>query len=170
MNALIIYGSTTANTETAAEKIAENLTAKEVSTTLKNINEVVPTNEYENYDLIIFGSSTWGLGELQDDWLSVSYLNSLNLDNKFVAFFGTGDQSGFADTFVDALGILYNDLKGSKAKFIGKWSTEGYHYSDSAALVDEDNFVGLALDEENQGDLTDERIAQWVQQLLTEMK
>ena len=170
MNALIVYGSTTANTETAAEKIKENLSANNIETTLKNINEVVPVSEYANYELIIFGSSTWGLGELQDDWLDINYLDSLKLTNKYVAFFGTGDQNGFADTFIDAIGILYTALKNSGAKFIGKWSTENYHFSDSAALIDENHFIGLGLDEDNQGELSDERIKCWVQQLIGEIK
>ncbi len=169
MKALIVYGSTTSNTETAAESIKNSFEKNDIETTLKNITEVPTVQEYDEYDLIIFGSSTWGFGELQDDWLNINYLNSLDLNGKYIAFFGLGDQMGFSDTFVDAIGLLYNELQTSGATVIGQWSREGYEFSASVALIN-DKFVGLALDEENQGDLTASRIEQWVTQLITEIK
>lgn len=50
---------------------------------------------------------------------------------------------------------------------VGYWSTDGYEFTDSKALRD-GKFVGLALDEANQSDLTQERIKAWVAQLKQE--
>ncbi|UDQ97855.1 flavodoxin [Lentisphaerota bacterium WC36G] len=170
MKALIIFGSTTSNTATAAEKISTSLNNKNIETKLLNATEVISQDDFANFDLILFGSSTWGLGELQDDWFNINFLKDLNLDRKYIAFFGTGDQHGFSDTFIDALGILYNDVKDSGATLVGKWSTANYEFDDSVALLDDTNFVGLALDEENQAELTDERIEQWTNQIIQEIK
>ena len=47
------------------------------------------------------------------------------------------------------------------AEVVGFWPNSGYEFADSAAL-DGDEFVGLALDQDNQSDLTAERISKWV--------
>jgi flavodoxin I len=44
---------------------------------------------------------------------------------------------------------------------IGKWSTDGYEFDESIALQDGD-FLGLALDYDNQSSLSEERIKKWV--------
>ena len=96
----VIYGSSTGNTERAARKIAAALG-------VEALNVANATSADFDAELLILGSSTWGLGELQDDWSSrVHLLTPANLQGKRVAVFGTGDQSGFSDTFCDAIGIL----------------------------------------------------------------
>ena len=47
---------------------------------------------------------------------------------------------------------------------IGAVSTEGYTFDESTAVVD-GKFVGLALDEDNESDKTDDRIAAWVEDI-----
>jgi flavodoxin I len=122
-----------------------------------------------DYDVLILGSSTWGFGDVQDDWDAVlDELASLDLTGKKIAFFGFGDSSMYDETYCDALGILYEALQDSQATFVGRWPTTGYEYAESRAVVD-GKFVGLALEADNQGDLTDERIAAWVAQLKTEI-
>ena len=49
-------------------------------------------------------------------------------------------------------------------KLIGKWSTEGYEFDESLGCVDGE-FLGLAIDYDNQDDLTEERIEAWVEQI-----
>ncbi|MCP3967236.1 MAG: flavodoxin [Lentisphaerae bacterium] len=163
-NIAIIYGSTTGNTQSAAEKIQSQFGSEAVLLEASAFS----ASDASEYDVLVLGSSTWGIGELQDDWLGADWLDNIDLNGKKVAFFGCGDQSGFGDSFVDALGILKERLANSGAKFIGAWSTEGYDFSGSVA-VEGDHFVGLPLDEENQGELTDERIAKWVEQLKSEI-
>lgn len=157
----IFYGSTTGNTESAAKKIKDILG---VDADIANVSSS-SIEDMTKYDNLILGSSTWGLGDIQDDWGTViNKLSEADFSGKKVALFGTGDQNAYTDTFVDAIGLLYEALENSGAEFIGAWPSEGYEYSDSKA---ERNgmFVGLALDEDNQAEMTDERIAKWVQNL-----
>ena len=157
----IIYGSTTGNTEEAANLIAAKLNGQAI-----NITNATPA-DFEA-DLLILGSSTWGIGEVQDDWFDgLKALDNANLKDRQVALFGEGDQSGFADTFIDAVGILYKKVTAAGAIAIGEWSTDGYEYNDSAAEI-KGSFVGLALDEDNQPELSQERIEEWCAQLKTE--
>ena len=154
----IIYGSTTGSTESAAKRIASLLDAK-----AKNITEATPDDF--NAELLILGSSTWGVGELQDDWMSgIAMLDSVDMTDKKAAVFGTGDQEGFGESFVDAIGILAEKLKERGAQIIGKTSVEGYRHSNSVA-VNDGKFCGLALDDTNEAGKTDDRIAAWVEDL-----
>ncbi len=151
----VIYGSTTGNTETAAQQIAGAFGVAAINIANAKADDFLA-------DLLILGSSTWGLGELQDDWISgVAYLSKADLTGKKVAVFGTGDQSGFADTFVDALGIIAGVAKSRGAEIVGETSTEGYTHSGSAAESD-GKFCGLALDDNNEPEKTPARIAAWV--------
>lgn len=154
----VIYGSTTGSTERAAALIASAFETEAVS---------IANAEMEDFeaDLLILGSSTWGLGELQDDWISgIAMLDSMDLAGRKVAVFGLGDQSGFADTFVDAMGILADKAEERGASIIGQTPSSGYMHSSSAAEKD-GHFCGLALDESNEPEKTPERIAKWVEQL-----
>ena len=123
------------------------------------------------YDVLILGISTWDFGEIQEDWESQwQDIRELPLDGKIVAIFGLGDQMGYADWFQDALGMLHDEVLARQANIIGYWPNEGYDFTASKALTeDQSRFVGLSLDDENQYDLTDTRIAQWCQQLIDEM-
>lgn len=157
MKAGIFFGSTTGATEAVAQKVGELLGAEVFSA-----NEIA---KVEDYDFLIFATSTWGMGDLQDDWLgAIDELKNKNLAGKKVALIGVGDQEGFGDTFVDGIGIIYEEIKDMGVTLVGKTSTEGYSFSNSRAVVDGE-FVGLVLDENNQSELTDERIEKWVEQV-----
>ena len=162
----IFYGSTTGNTENAARAIRSQLEPLG-QVALHNIADCPPAR-MADYDLILLGSSTWGVGELQDNWAGHEDLDGVDLTGKYVALFGTGDQMGFSDTFVDAMGLLANAALKAGATLVGKWPTEGYDFTQSGS-VQEDRFVGLALDEDNQSDQTDDRISQWTEQLKGEV-
>ncbi len=154
----VLYGSTTGNTESAAKQIAGMFGTEAVSI-------VNATPDDFQADLLIFGCSTWGLGELQDDWAAgLSLLESADLSGKKVAVFGTGDQSGFSDTYCDALGILAKKAAERGAELVGKTSAEGYSNTGSLAETD-GQFCGLALDDNNDPDKTPARIVAWVEQL-----
>ena len=71
-------------------------------------------------------------------------------------------------TVTRSVGELYNAAKEAGAKVIGQVSTDGYTYDDSEAVVD-GQFVGLALDEVNEDDKTDERIDAWVAAIKPEL-
>ncbi|GEA13500.1 flavodoxin FldB [Alteromonas sp. KUL49] len=168
----LFYGSTTCYTEMAAEKIQGQLNTlfDEEVVTLHNIKDD-SLSLTQHYDIVIFGISTWDFGELQEDWESHwEEVHTLNLDGKIIALFGLGDQYGYADWFQDALGMLHDAIAPSNCKVIGHWPNSGYEFTQSKALnEDKTHFVGLSLDDENQFDQTDERIAQWCEQILVEM-
>jgi flavodoxin II len=163
----LFYGSTTCYTEIAAEKIQAAIGAELVE--LLNIKDVSLASCLD-YDLIIFGISTWDYGQLQEDWESVWLdINTLDLSDKIVALYGMGDQIGYTDWFQDALGMLHEQVIAQGAQLIGYWSNQGYEFNASKALTeDSKSFVGLSLDEDNQYDLSDERIEQWCEQILIE--
>lgn len=157
MKIAIFYGSTTGTTEMVAGKVGELLGAEVLSAT--EIDRV------EEYDFVIFATSTWGMGDLQDDWYeALDKLKTKNLSGKKVGLIGIGDQFGFGDTFVDGIGTIYEEIKDMGINLVGKTSTDGYSFSGSKAVVD-DEFVGLVIDENNQSELTDERINAWVEKV-----
>ena len=98
---------------------------------------------------------------------SLEELDPMDFKGKTVAYFGTGDQLGYSDNFMDAAGILEAKISARGGKTIGYWSTDGYDYTESKA-VRNGKFVGLAIDEDNQSDLTDERVKAWVAQIKQE--
>ncbi|GEK14159.1 flavodoxin FldB [Aliivibrio fischeri] len=163
----LFYGSSTCYTEMASEKIRAFIGEDLVD--VFNIKET-PVTTMNDYDLLLLGISTWDFGEIQEDWLAVwEELDGLSLDGKTIALFGLGDQEGYGEWFLDAMGLLHDELKTTNAKFIGYWENKGYQFDASKALTeDESHFVGLALDEDSQYDKSDERIEQWCEQILVE--
>ena len=161
---VIIYGSTTGNAAMAAETIAAKLGGGDIKEVAKASKE-----DLVDYENIILGSSTWGDGELQDDWYGfLPTLKSANLNGKTVAVFGVGDQFSYSSTYVNAMGELYDAAKAAGAKIIGETSTEGYSFDESTAVRD-GKFVGLALDYDNQDALSVDRITAWINQILPEL-
>ena len=101
----IFYGSTTGTTEILAKQIATLLDVADADIYDVANAEVASVNAYE---VLILGSPTWGLGELQDDWYSfLDKLKKVNLNGKTVALLGCGDSSSYDTTFCDAIGIIY---------------------------------------------------------------
>jgi flavodoxin I len=89
-------------------------------------------------------------------------LDNIDLSNKTVAAFGLGDQVLYPQHFVDGLGVFKEEFEKRGAKLIGEWPTDGYEYTESEGAKD-GMFFGLALDEDNQGELTDTRIEKWLE-------
>lgn len=156
MSIAIYYGSSTGNTREVAQKIADALGADIYDLGSDDFSGI------DRYDTLIFGTSTWGEGDLQDDWEeNWESFQNLDLSGKTVALFGLGDQDSYEDYFVDAMGTIYEQvLKNGTKKVVGFTSTSGYDFSESKAAIEE-SFVGLVIDEDNQSRLSDERIAAW---------
>jgi flavodoxin I len=162
----LFYGTQTGNTQTIAEEIQKAFGGVSV-VELHDVSQV-ELDDFAAYDRLIIGCPTWNIGELQSDWEGLyDELEEIDWANKKVAYFGTGDQIGYADNFQDAIGILEEKIASLGGVTIGHWSTAGYDFTDSKALRGE-KFVGLAIDEDNQSDLTTERIKNWVAQLKQE--
>ena len=162
----LFYGSDTGNTEEMAEEIQRNLGEDVVE--LKDVSDV-DIKEIENYQQLIIGIPTWYEGDLQSAWDSIfEDLDDIDFNGKTIAFFGCGDQEGYADNFLDAMGILHKKCRELGARTIGKWPIEGYTFEASKAVIDDKHFCGVGFDFENQMDLNDERCENWCNQIKEE--
>ena len=156
----LFYASSTGNTESIANIIKDKITQVEVE--LHDVSSC-SKDAMSEYDFIIMGISTWGDGDLQDDWEDyISNISKVDFSTKTVALFGLGDQEEYPDTYLNAMGILYEEVVSNSATIVGSWSADGYAHEESTAIVNGE-FVGLALDEDNQSELSDERIKTWVE-------
>ncbi|MDR1347140.1 MAG: flavodoxin FldA [Prevotellaceae bacterium] len=161
----IFYGSSTGNTKDIAVKIAEKLGV--ASSDVYDVASGI--TDFENYDVLLFGASTWGFGDLQDDWEDYQKkLTSINLSGKKAAIFGCGDSAAYSDSFCDALGKIYGIIKEKGCTIIGMVDTEGYSFDASESVID-DKFVGLPLDVNNEDNLTENRINAWLDRLKKEI-
>ncbi|MBJ7554248.1 flavodoxin [Marinomonas spartinae] len=165
----LIYGTDTNNTEEVGIKIAKQWEDLDEDVAIHNIKDI-DLSTFERYSMLILGIPTWDFGGIQSDWEEIGdTLSTLSLTNTTIALYGLGDQFGYADYFLDAMGWLYKKLQPTGATFIGQWPTEGYEFEASQACTeDKKHFVGLAIDEDQQFELTDQRIEQWVIQLYAE--
>jgi len=165
----LFYGSSTCYTEMCAEKIQQYFGENDNSEARVELFNIAntPLTKMNEYSLLILGIPTWDYGELQEDWENCwDDIDTIDLKNKTVALFGLGDQIGYPEWFLDAMGYLHNKTIIQGANVIGYWPNEGYTFTGSQALTeDQSQFLGLALDDENQFKQTDERIAIWCEQL-----
>ena len=167
MKMAIVYGSTTGNTEMAAEKIRDEL-APWVDH-FGDIAEMEP-NDLMGYSVLLLGVPTWNIGEFQYDWEAfLPNMTGLDFSGVNIGLFGMGDSFGFPDNFLDALGLLWKELQTmGKPELIGKWPTSGYTFTESVGLHDPDHFLGLGLDEENEPDRHEARVKGWTDQIKRE--
>lgn len=163
MSTALFYASSTGNTEDVAKRIVSALGEDIKTYDIANdgCDAIADCNK------VILGISTWGEGDLQDDWEDLwADFCDIDFNGKTVALFGLGDQEGYADEFVDALGTLYEQVNTAGASIVGFTSTDGYDHDESKAQLD-GQFVGLVIDEDNQDDLTEERIEAWTSSIKT---
>ncbi len=154
----VIFGSTSGNTKRAAQQIAAAFGVEPID--VANATSV----DFEA-ELLILGSSTWGLGELQDDWYAgLEKLAAADLAGRKVAVFGLGDQNGFGDTFCDAMGIIMQKALERGATPVGDTPVDGSSHTGSAAEAN-GSFCGLALDDDNEPGKSAGRITAWCKQL-----
>ncbi|MGP4123188.1 MAG: flavodoxin FldA [Sodalis sp. (in: enterobacteria)] len=126
--------------------------------------------DLEQYDRLFLGIPTWYYGEAQCDWDDFfPILEDIDFSSKIVALFGCGDQEDYAEYFCDAMGTLRDIIEQHGATLVGCWPTAGYHFEASKGLADDDHFIGLAIDEDRQTELTVERVDEWVKQVRAEM-
>lgn len=163
----LIYSFNTNKTAQVAKKIAENFDAKDI----EQVNaEEITEEKFSAYDNLILGCPTWFDGELPNYWDEfVPALEDMKLKGKTIAIFGNGDQKGYPENFIDAVGQMAEIVEGLGAKVVGFTSTEGYTFESSKAQRG-DQFCGLAIDFENQAKLNKKRIESWSAQLKKEFK
>lgn len=159
----LIYGSDTGMTEEVTHSIVD-LCSLDIDVIEA---DVVKVSDFDRYDKLILGLSTWYDGDLQSDWeMFFDDFKTIDFQGKKVALFGLGDQYGYGEYFIDGVGILAEIILENGGKITGYWPTKGYDYTESKAeITDENLFYGLALDEDNQPELTPERLKKWILQV-----
>lgn len=164
----LFFGSSTGCTEDAALLIKEEIDALQPDLiVLHNLAED-DLSSMPSYAKLMLGVSTWEEGGLQEDWFRVfPDLDGIDLSGKQVALFGFGDQAGFPSTFQNGLGVLARKVRERGGTLVGLWPTAGYTFQKSLA-VEGNTFLGLSLDNDAQMELTDDRIRQWLQQVMAE--
>lgn len=162
----IIYGSSTGNTRDVSETLQRVI--GEESADLLDVREI-DEDTFGRYSAFIFATSTWGAGDLQDDWEEFfPRLDRIDLSGKKVAIMGLGDQENYPDTFVDCMVLLADKVRERGGTVVGSTSVEGYGFQASRAAVN-GKFLGLVIDEDNQSDKTRERLNAWAARLKREM-
>lgn len=167
----IFFGTDTGNTRRIAKDIqtllGSELAAKPINIRTAGVEDLL------QYDTLIIGTPTYGEGELPglsngtstESWAEfLPKLAGYDFSGKSVAIYGLGNQKGYAKDFVSAMIYLHDAFKQCGATVLGASSTEGYNFKKSKAVVD-GQFVGLALDQENQKELTPGRLAAWLETL-----
>lgn len=151
----IFYGSSTGNTKDVAEALASELGAE-----AQNIAEA-DADTISGFDTLILAASTWGAGDLQDDWEDfMPNMDDIDFSGKKVGLVGLGDQENYGDTFVDGLAVIAEKVEEKGGTIVGHTSTDGYEFDNSEAVKD-DKFIGLVIDEDNQSDMTADRVKSW---------
>ena len=166
----IIYGSSTGNTEFAAYQLKEQFDSfANWDTEVVNIGACSP-EKMLSFQYLALGIPTWNVGELQDDWdVFFPNLPDMDFSGKKIALFGMGDQNGYGFNFLDAVGMLADEVLLQGAEIMGLWPNSNYEFEESKAQV-EDHFLGLGLDQDGQQELTSPRIKEWAQQVIGEFE
>jgi len=167
----LIYWPQDGNVEAVAKKIkgfyGDDITIYSIA----NINKEI-LSRADNW---IVGGSTVGshIWEDADDsnkWNELfKLLDEIDVSGKTVAFYGLGDQVLYPNHFIDGLSIFREEFEKRNAKIVGQWPVEGYNFYDSEGVKD-NYFFGLAIDEDNEAELTDERITKWLEIIKKEFR
>ncbi len=167
----LFFGTETGTTRLIAKKIQKML-GDDIASKPLNVNRITPA-EMLQYDALILGTPSYGVeqipgrdvGCLEANWAEfLAQLGAPDFSGKRIALFGLGAQERYPERFASSLMRLYEVFKGYGAELVGSWSTDGYTFEQSAAVVD-GRFVGLVIDQRTQSMLTDERIDAWVAQV-----
>ena len=164
----IFFATSTGKTEDIADRLKDLLPGTEA----KDVDNIGSSDELVAAEALICCVPTWNTGADEarsgtawDDY--AQEIPGLDFAGKPVAILGLGDSSGYSDFFCDAMEELYTAFLQSGAKLIGKVPTDGYTYDDSKSVID-GKFCGLAIDEDNESELTDQRLSSWVKQIQSE--
>ncbi|VFP78587.1 Flavodoxin 1 [Candidatus Erwinia haradaeae] len=163
----IFFGSDTGNTENIA-----NMIQKRLGKGVAQVFDIAQSSkeDVENFNILLLGIPTWYYGEPQCDWDDFfPTLSEIDFTGKVVGLFGCGDQLDYSEYFCDAMGIIRNIVISNSAVMIGYWPSHGYVFEASKAIVNNNYFAGLVVDEDRQPDLTKDRVDQWVQQISFEL-
>ncbi len=168
----IFFGSDTGNTENIA-KMIQQILQQQFGDDIARIYDIAKSSkkDLESFNVLLLGIPTWYYGEAQCDWDEFfPTIEEIDFSDKLVALFGCGDQEDYAEYFCDAMGTLRDIIEPLGATIVGHYPTNGYYFEASKGLVDDNNFIGLAIDEDRQPELTVDRVLTWVMQIVQELK
>lgn len=115
-------------------------------------------------EFLILGGSNWGDGELTDDWTAFwPQMDEIDFSGVKVALFSVGDSYTYADNFCSAMRELHDKLVERGATIVGHGGEVGDYDFEHSAAVEDGRFIGLAVDEMNECDRTDDRIVAWAE-------
>ena len=167
MRLKLIYGSDTGNTELVTEDLVKLIDEVDVIT----VKDLTP--EDWDHDKFILGIPTWYDGELQSDWEEYfDEFKTIDFTGKTVGLFGLGDQYTYATWFCDGVGILAKVIMENGGKVIGYTEKDSSYDFETIpkALADDNTFYGLCIDQDNQEELTEDRVTNWVKKVKKELE
>jgi|TARA_B100000035_G_C20969738_1_gene540470 flavodoxin I len=170
MRLKLVYGSDTGNTENVIDNYLLSIFEPHFEIETISVSQITP-EDWESHDFYILSIPTWYDGELQSDWEDYfEEFQTIDFTGKTVAVFGLGDQIGYDEWFCDGVGILAKVVEEKGGKVIGHTEKDdSFDFETSKALKDENTFWGLCLDEDNQDELTEERLENWFNKLKLEL-
>lgn len=163
MSTAIIYSFTSNKTAKAGQKIVDSFgeSLKLDVVDADNLTE----EKFLAYDQLILGVPTWFDGELPHYWDEfVPAMEEMEMKGKKVAIYGLADQVGYPENFADGVGILARLLRDRGAEIVGQTDIDNYTFESSHA-IENGQFLGLVLDQENQARLSKKRIHNWLEDL-----
>ena len=164
----LFYGSDTGMTEEITYSIVDLWEATEIEV-IEISNATVA--DFDKYTILILGLSTWYDGDLQSEWETYyDEFKTIDFTGKKVAIYGLGDQYGYGEYFIDGVGMLAEVVLNNGGKIVGNWPIKGYDFAESKAEIEgKDLFYGLAIDEDNEPEKTQERLTTWLKQVQQEL-
>ena len=170
MRLKLVYGSDTGNTENVIDNYLLSIFEPHFEIETISVSQITP-EDWESHDFYVLSIPTWYDGELQSDWEDYfEEFQTIDFTGKTVAVFGLGDQIGYDEWFCDGVGILAKVVEEKGGKVIGHTEKDdSFDFETSKALKDENTFWGLCLDEDNQDELTEERLENWFNKLKLEL-
>ncbi|MBW8326532.1 MAG: flavodoxin [Prolixibacteraceae bacterium] len=163
----LFFGPLKGSVHRVAEKVKTALGEQNVE--MISVNDASAA-DLEKFDQIIFGISTvgketWDSNYSNTDWSKFfPNISKVDYSGKTVAIFGLGDHVTYSSHFVNAIGVLAKELLKNGATIVGEVDPSGYEFDESEAVM-EGKFIGLPIDEDFEPELTDERVANWVNTL-----
>ena len=170
IEAKLVYGSDTGNTDEIVNTFVTDLFKDSFNLEIVEVGNLT-SEDWTSHTLYLLGIPTWYDGELQSDWEDYfEEFKTIDFTGKTVAVFGLGEQLGYGEWFCDGIGILAEVVIKNGGTAIGLTKKDtSFEFENSKALKDEDTFWGLCLDEDNQSELTEDRLKDWYIQLKEEL-